>query len=293
MHAMRRRRLISVRKNNYVIICLILIFFTGLYFFLDKEPYVSTQKLLRFNYAVKNDSGKPINDYQFTAVIPMEIKGIQTIKSIKSSHEYQLVNNSGRQSVYFLIENFSPFSTKIIDLTLALDLTDKPDTESGNINDYLQSQQYIETEASEIKDLAFQLKGKTSTETARNIYDWLVNNITEANYTADSKGAIYLIKNKKGDCTEFMYGFVALARANGIPARGISGFWVPNQSTLINAADYHDWAEFYDGKKWVLVDVINRKFGNSAGDYIALNIVDENQFQRFYSNSSQIHLMTN
>lgn len=240
--------------------------------FVKDKNYISTQKLLRFNYVVKNETDKYVAESSFVAAIPMEIKGIQAIESINSSYEYLTPSsNSERNSLEFKLKSITPYSSKIIDLTLTITITNKPNTVFSESDEYLQAQKYVEVDSPEIKELAAQLKGKTKLETAKNIHQWLVNNITPSSYTADSKGAVYLVKNKTGDCTEFMYAFMALARANGIPARGISGFWIPGDSSLINAADYHDWAEFYDGDRWVLVDSSKVVFDSEYLNYSVIH----------------------
>lgn len=261
-----------MQKNKFLIIGLMIILaiagFSG-YLFLAEERYTSNKKLLRFNYIIKNESEKLITDSRFTAVLPLQIKGIQSIESITSSYVYETPDRDD-QSIEFPLKNITPYASKIIDLTLVVELTNKAKTDSAKPQKYLQAQKYIESDAIEIKDLAAQLKGETATETAKNIHQWLINNANLSSYTADSKGAMYLIKNKMGDCTEFMYAFVALARANEIPARGVSGFWIPGESSLISAADYHDWAEFYDGDRWVLVDASKQAFDSSLFNYLAL-----------------------
>lgn len=261
-----------MQKNNYLIAVVIAFLLVGglsSYWYLTVQNYTSTKKLLRFNYVVKNESEKFIADSRFVAAVPMHIEGIQSIESINSSHQYQIPKND-TQSIEFPLKDIVPYSTKIIDLTLVVELTNKPKSDSASAREYVQPQKYIESDLVEIKELAAQLKGKTSTETARNIHQWLVNNVSPSSYTADSKGAAYLLKNKTGDCTEFMYTFIALARANEIPARGINGFWIPGDSSLINAADYHDWAEFYDGDRWVLVDASKDNFDKNIEQYVVL-----------------------
>lgn len=245
----------------------------GFYFFYQGSDvsYSTASKTLRFNYTLSNTSGDFIPSADFSIKIPMSIDGIQIIESINSSQKNELVQGTtGEQSVHFSVKNISPYSSKVIDLTLVVTTSDRPKYERINTADYLTAEKYIELDSPVIKALAPQLKGSSPEETARNIYEWLVNNVASLSYTADSKGAQYLIEKKVGDCTELMYAFVALARANGLPARGVSGFWVPTGSTIVNAADYHNWAEFYDGKRWVSVDANKNTFDSMYKNYISV-----------------------
>ncbi|PUA27857.1 MAG: hypothetical protein B0W54_15125 [Cellvibrio sp. 79] len=284
-----------MQKNKHSIIALAaLVCLIGLFVYthLAKTNYLTATKLLRFSYVVKNESARLVEESRFTAVLPMQIKGIQTIESITSSYEYQ-ISKSDEQLIEFPLKNITPYSSKIIDLTLVVNLSNKPKSDSAKPAEYLASQKYIEMDSTEIKELAAQLKGNTATETANNIHQWLVNNVTPSSYTADSKGAAYLINNKTGDCTEFMYAFIALARANGVPARGISGFWIPGDSSLINAADYHDWAEFYDGDRWVLVDSSKNIFDESYSNYIYVNFLNHDERSNRYSSDSKYLTISN
>lgn len=278
-------------------------FFTGLlavalclrlYFFYQgsEVSYSTTSKTLRFNYTLSNTSAGFIPAADFSIKIPMTIDGIQKVEAINSSHKNELVQtNTGEQSVHFSIENISPYASKVIDLTLVVTTSDRPQYERINTADYLAAEKYIELESPAIKALAPQLKGSSPEETARSIYEWLINNVTSLSYTADSKGAQYLIEKRSGDCTELMYGFVALARANGLPARGVTGFWIPTESTIINAADYHDWAEFYDGRRWVLVDANKKFFDSLYENYIAVGAVYESaSLERFSVENKSINV---
>src|SRR5690625_8053461 len=70
-----------------------------------------------------------------------------------------------------------------------------------------------------------------------------------------------------------MYAFVALARAQGIPARGIAGFVVNSSAAVLSASYYHNWAEFHDGERWVLVDPYKGVFDEQYENYIAFRLV--------------------
>lgn len=260
-------KLISVTSLLLFALCS----FIYLFYQESKPSYATAKKLVRFNYLISNTSGKFIPITDFSIKTPMSIAGIQNIESISSSKKNEFSNTvTGEQSIHFSIHNLPPYASKVVDLTLAVQTTDKPKYDRINNSDFLKSEKYIELDSVAVKTLAVQLKGYSPEETAKNIYEWLVNNVTSLAYTADSKGAQYVIEKKSGDCTEFTYAFVALARANGLPARGVRGLWVPAESTIVNAADYHDWAEFYDGKQWVLVDAQKYVFNSDYTNYLPI-----------------------
>ena len=66
---------------------------------------------------------------------------------------------------------------------------------------------------------------------------------------------------KAGNCSDFHSLFISLARAQGIPARFVIGFPLPQGDGKI--AGYHCWAEFYvAGKGWVPVDASDASKSN-------------------------------
>jgi len=71
-----------------------------------------------------------------------------------------------------------------------------------------------------------------SSQNAENILNRVAGSIHFTGYQSDPHGALYALENKKGDCTEFMYLFTALCRANRIPARCIACY-ICNKNTVI------------------------------------------------------------
>lgn len=101
------------------------------------------------------------------------------------------------------------------------------------LRQYLGTSPQIETTHRDIKRLAQQIaQGKTSDwEKAKAIYDWGQANI-EYKFDKELKGAVIALKAGHGDCEELTSLFIALCRANRIPARSV---WVPG----------HCYPEFY------------------------------------------------
>lgn len=259
-----------------VILSILCLFFVGVgvlihYCYFVDDEYPAIEKTLRFSYTLRNISGDSISETELFINMPMALDKVQQVVSLHSSQINKLHQDAdGKQGVKIIIENISPYASKVIDFTLVVKVNDRPKLERINYSAYSEAESYVELDSPAIQQLAVQLKASTPKQTARNIYEWLVNNIEASSYTAENKGAKYLIEKRMGDCTEFMYAFIALARANGISARGVNGFWVPKNGTVINAADYHDWAEFYDGKRWVLVDPTKQKFDSHQADYLPI-----------------------
>jgi transglutaminase-like putative cysteine protease len=60
--------------------------------------------------------------------------------------------------------------------------------------------------------------------------------------------------------------FLALARANGIPAQAVAGYVVPGNGVL-HAADYHNWTLFYADGLWRISDPQRRVLAAGDTDY--------------------------
>ena len=81
-----------------------------------------------------------------------------------------------------------------------------------------------------------------------------------------------------GECGSFSQLFVALMRANGIPARSLRGRWVSpgNGPLAADKGEGHVKSEFYaDGIGWVPVDANFRRFGEEQANFIALIAGDD------------------
>ncbi len=109
-------------------------------------------------------------------------------------------------------------------------------------------------------DLAIKVtQGKTDPlEKARAIYDYVFSTMRyDKTGTGWGRGdVLYACDAKKGNCTDFHSLFIAMARAQDIPARFEIGFPLPADKHSAEIAGYHCWSDFYvDGKGWIPVDI--------------------------------------
>lgn len=99
-----------------------------------------------------------------------------------------------------------------------------PERLPKSLRSYLGSSPYIEVRDKQIRDKARELTKdeKGAWETVETIYDWVRDNVEYKN--GKLKGALAALRDKDGDCEELTSLFIALCRANKIPARTV---WVP------------------------------------------------------------------
>jgi len=180
-------------------------------------------------------------------------------ETITPSSYAVFTDDLGNRFAKFIVKDFAKgarlpvtltWRIKVEELSFDLDGCDGS-TIPSNLSQYLESEQYIESSNLQIKTVAASLaSGKSSPcEIVEAIYDYVIYNVTYAGYIADYRGALYALRNKKGDCTEFTALMVALCRAAGIPARALEG--VTNEDD----DEIHGWVEAYlPGLGWVPFD---------------------------------------
>lgn len=252
-------------KKIGIFILLLVVGSLCLWSFYSKSKNDWQKKTLLYTFSLKNTSHDFAPDVAFDIFLPMEINNNQNYQ-VDEIPDSQLQGNAKR-----FIKKIPPYGTKVVSFTLEINKNSTPQSDDLNEQSYLAGSQYIQIDDTSIQALANQLKADTPELTTKNIYNWLINNIVSENFSPESRGALFTLNTKLGDCTEFTYLFVALARANGIPSRGVRGLYIPQQTMVVNPMDYHDWAEFYDGDRWILVDAQKQIFNNSYSDYLTIN----------------------
>lgn len=129
-------------------------------------------------------------------------------------------------------------------------------TEENKI--YVEPQERIESDETEIINKSTEITKNLSTDyrKAQAIFEF-VN--TQMKYvttsSASNSGALAALKSMQGVCEEFATLFVALCRAQEIPARAVAGYKIENPySNNVNLID-HVWAEIYlDDYGWLPVE---------------------------------------
>jgi transglutaminase-like putative cysteine protease len=137
----------------------------------------------------------------------------------------------------------------------------KPESNDG-LKPWLVHEKFIEKDALEIQAAAKAIGGADELDTIRNIMAFVHQKVRYTGYDETDHGALWALKNGKGDCTEFSDLFVALCRAKNIPARVWEGYLtddVPKGDTA-----KHIRAEAYTRKHgWVPFDALHVLRGNA------------------------------
>lgn len=125
-------------------------------------------------------------------------------------------------------------------------------------------------DAPEIRRVAQEVAGgaKGAYEAARRLSDHVYNTLEKA-YGASHDRASEVLAAGKGDCTEHTVLLVALARALGVPARGVQGLVHAQYEDGRPALYWHAWVEVRSAGEWIAMDPT---FGQPVADatHIAL-----------------------
>jgi hypothetical protein len=253
------------------------------------NPPESDYPLLRhiqYSFTMQNTTNHFIKKAEFWAYAPVKQTSTQRCLYIDASYNYQLIQDDlGNQVLHFKFDELLPYSTRIILIRAKLSLSDTPNKiPVKDIAPFLLAEKYIESDTPEISMFAKKFKDPEPVESAKKIFNWVSHNVEYSGYLKSDRGALYALTNKKGDCTEFMYLFTALCRANNIPARGIGGY-ICKESKILEPSDYHNWAEFYDDGAWRIADPQKEVFMQNESHYIAMKVIGdskENSIGKFH-----------
>ncbi len=240
------------------------------------EGLYTIPKQIRYSFTIQNKTNRLLKKGELWAHAPVKKTATQRCELIESSHSFDLLEDDlGNQVIHFTIHDLPPFGTRIINIKADLLLSEEPNViETLESDIFSLPEKYIESDHSDLIRTARSLNKKTSLETAQNIHNWVSNHLEYTGYLRNARGALYALSQKKGDCTEYMYLFVALCRAEQIPAKAIGGY-VCRQNTILKSADYHNWAEFFSDGIWRIADPLNKAFAKDNSSYIATRIITE------------------
>ncbi len=241
----------------------------------DTEEAVYKRPLqIRYGFTLTNSTNQLVKNVRLRSFVPISQTATQKRTKLTTSHPFEeLDGGPGNQYLLFKLGDMAPYASRVVTVRAELLLADTPvPAKPDNQRRFLSAADYIEADHPQIVRLAQTLKQSKVPATARQVYDWVAGNLKYTGYRKTPRGALQALTQRQGDCTEFMHLFVALCRANGIPARGRGGY-ICERNSVLKPAGYHNWAEFYDGRAWLLADPQKRVFMKSPAHYIAMQTV--------------------
>jgi transglutaminase-like putative cysteine protease len=234
----------------------------------------SIPRQVQYHFTLQNKSNRLLNHAEFWTYAPVKRTATQHCSRIQSSHPYKLITDVlGNQILIFTFNEFLPYGTRIITVKAELLVSHRANPMVvSDVETFLKPEAYIESDNPELCRLAKTLKDTTPLKTAERIFQWIVDNVHYAGYLRNDRGALYALRHRQGDCTEFMYLFAALCRSNNIPARCMAGY-ICKENIILKPATYHNWAEFYIDGEWSISDPQKKIFMKGASNYIAMRLI--------------------
>jgi hypothetical protein len=230
---------------------------------------------LRFSVTFSNPLDRRLERQRFWCYLPASAAAGQSLREVQVSAPYRLQADALEHRILELwFDNFPPLAQQVVTLTAVVELDPTAALRRAVLPgraQWLAAERYIESEAAPIRALAEQLWRADELAGARAIYDWVRGNMRYAGYLADEAGALQGLRALRGDCTEYADLVVALARANGLPARMVGGY-VSDRDLAPRPRDYHNWAEVYLDGGWRVVDAQKENWLPPPGQYVAFRI---------------------
>ena len=238
------------------------------------EAHYPIPRHIQYSFTIQNTTNLLMKKAEFWTYAPVRQTSAQQCVNIEASQPFKLISDDlGNQILHFTFQDLPPYTTKIITIKAELLLSDTPNRlPVKDFQSYLQAEKYCESDDPEISRVARKLKGPKKVKSAENIFRWVAENVQYAGYLRNARGALHALREKKGDCTEFMYLFAALSRANEIPARCIGGY-VRSENAILKPNGYHNWVEFYDNGVWRIADPQRKIFMRNQSHYIAMHVI--------------------
>lgn len=255
----------------------------------SKAEVKNFNKKIKYTFEVRNPGNQLLLNTVLNIALPPE-QGRQKITDINISLPYQIsIDEVGNRTALVEIKKLPPFQTMIVNVSVSLAVTEGAFEDASKVpGELIKPDKYVESDHLEIVKVATQVRSESDLKTARKAFDWVRGNLKYAGFVADDLGALYAVRNKKGDCTEYMYLYGAILRANKIPTKLVSGFIV-DSNKLLEAADYHNWVEVYLDGQWRVVDPQKEKFMENENTYVAMRILQNNGISKpIFKNAQQL-----
>ncbi|MDC3087455.1 transglutaminase domain-containing protein, partial [Paracoccaceae bacterium] len=184
---------------------------------------------------LKDIENFPINQivkYKDISELKLKIDGIGAEKIIVENDRQQILSSSINSIEILLKKNYQ----------ISNDQED-------NIQLYLESTEDLPLNLPELKKINPIKDNDLSNLKKSEILNRFVHNFIEYTVRPEGPKLKAIIKEKKGDCSEYASLMTALARLNGIPAREVSGYAYTDEN---NSPSFgaHAWVELYINGSW-------------------------------------------
>lgn len=160
-----------------------------------------------------------------------------------------------------------------------------PGGQAGPTPEDLASNAWLQSDAPEIRALAADAVGdaRSDRQKMRQLRLFVTKYITQHGLDVGYASALEVLKSRQGDCTEYAVLLAALARAEGIPARVVTGMvYAERYAGASRVFLPHAWVQAWIDGRWQSFDSAMRRFDST---HIALDTGDGDPWRFFASNN--------
>ncbi|MFD3158672.1 cell wall-binding repeat-containing protein [Haloimpatiens sp. FM7330] len=244
------------------------IFYNSLYTISNEKTFQMKQVITVTNNSetninsvtIKDNIGKINNSpYQKDEKLSVNGNGISIINNAYGEKEGKIYIpslKSGQSMKYEVVRTFKQGTLKY---NGDLSQTSGNYSSFNNYAKYTSPEKKIESNNSSIISKSKEVVGSENNPymKAKKIFEY-VNTTLSYDIWEGNKGALNALKTKAGVCEDYADLFVAMCRAQRIPARVVYGYWIQDDSLdkplLVNSYG-HAWAEFYIPEYgWIVVE---------------------------------------
>ena len=183
------------------------------------------------------------------AAVPKGDQNIFIMETVEGDWSSTLFEGTGQK-----VERIDDKSVRVI---VDQSLKKKKVDGEVDLNPFLSSSVYLDTDDLLIQKLAKKGKGKAKTpkEIAKKLTKFVFRYMTNKNYGVGFATASEVARNKEGDCTEHSMLLAALGRVLDIPTRVATGLVYADEfEGKKDVLVYHMWTQFYIDHQWVNLD---------------------------------------
>jgi hypothetical protein len=239
-----------------------------------KNIYLSLGKQQRFNFDfsthLKNDSSYKNT---FPLAIPSDGQFQKLFyQNINPKPDLFATDEDGNWIISYILKPLAEIEVSLSGQVLIQNDNPPLMEEDVYLKKITKPQLFWESDEQEIIQLANFLK------TPKEVYSYLMENLTYSNSLNDRLGALKTLEQKKiANCQSFSDLGVAILRAKKIPARRVVGFAMIQAGLGKNLFDgnLHSWIEYYYNNQWKVMDPT---FGQNIPYYDYFDNFDLNHF---------------
>lgn len=233
----------------------------------------AVERTLRLLYSVRNRGPQVLRDVEVGIYVPLLRTATQEATRLTATRQFELRFDALGNRIMVVRFDLAPHAVERFTVEAGVRLASAPSRlDETPLNVFSQPGRLIESDAPEVRAIATELRQRSRAFDAAMTHDAVRRRVRDTGYIRDARGAVRALRDGEGDCTEFAYAFVALARAQRVPSRAVEGFTMTRDG-VVRRDDYHDWAEYFVEGLWRIADPQRGVFQDAPAEYVATRIV--------------------